>query len=54
ATDTTGKYWFGDIAGGTYTFSYVPNDTIHKDASRSVTVILGQTTVVDTVKLEKK
>ncbi|MBI2730968.1 MAG: DUF4382 domain-containing protein [Sphingobacteriales bacterium] len=54
ATDTTGKYWVRDIAAGTYTFSYVPNDTIHKNASRSVIVTLGQTTVVDTVKLEKK
>lgn len=54
ATDTAGKYWIRDIAGGTYTFSYVPNDTIHKDASRSVTVTPGQTTIVDTVKLEKK
>lgn len=53
-TDTTGKYWIRDIAAGSYTFSYVPNDTIHKDATRSVTVTLGQTTVVDTVKLEKK
>jgi hypothetical protein len=54
ATDTTGKYWIRDIAAGTYNFSFVPNDTIHKDASRSVIVTLGQTTVVDTVKLEKK
>lgn len=54
ATDTTGKYWIRDIAADLYTFSYVPNDTIHKNAQRSVTVILGQTTVVDTVKLEKK
>ena len=55
ATDTTnGQYWIRDIGAGNYTFSYVPNDTIHKDATRSVTVILGQTTVVDTVKLEHK
>lgn len=55
STDTTnGQYWIRDIAAGSYTFSYVPNDTIHKDASRSVSVVLGQTTVVDTVKLEKK
>jgi hypothetical protein len=54
ATDTTGNYWIKDIAGGSYTFSYVPNDTIHKNATRNVLVTLGQTTVVDTVKLEKK
>jgi hypothetical protein len=55
ATDTTnGQYWIKDIGAGNYTFSYVPNDTIHKDAQRSVTVLLGQTTVIDTVKLELK
>jgi Domain of unknown function (DUF4382) len=55
STDTTnGQYWIRDIAAGLYTLSFVPNDTIHKDAQRNVTVTLGQTTVVDTVKLEKK
>ncbi len=52
-SDTTmkGAYWFNDIAGGTYNFSYVPQDTIHRTAQRSVTVTLGQTTTVDTVRL---
>lgn len=54
STDEHGNYLVRDIAAGSYTFSYVPNDTIHKDASRSVAVVLGQTTVVDTVKLELK
>lgn len=55
ATDTTnGQYWIRDIAAGNYIFSYVPNDTIHKEATRNVTITLGQTTVVDTVKLELK
>jgi Domain of unknown function (DUF4382) len=54
-TDTTnGQYLIRDIAGGIYSLSYVPNDTIHKDAQRNVTVIAGQTAIVDTVKLEKK
>ncbi len=54
-TDTAnGQYWIRDIAAGSYNFSYVPNDTIHKSALRTVAVMLGQTTVVDTVKLEKK
>ncbi|HET9056121.1 MAG TPA: DUF4382 domain-containing protein [Chitinophagaceae bacterium] len=55
STDTTnGQYWIRDIAEGTYNFSYIPNDTTYKDAQRSVLVTLGQTTIVDTVKLQKK
>lgn len=50
----TGQYWIKDLAAGSYSFSYVPNDTIHKTATRTVPVILGQTTIVDTVKLVKK
>jgi hypothetical protein len=54
-TDTTnGQYQIRDIAAGSYSFSYIPNDTIHKPALRNVTVVLGQTTIVDTVKLEHK
>ena len=49
-----GNYMFKDLGAGTYNFSYVPNDTIHKTATRSVPVTLGQITIVDTVKLEKK
>lgn len=54
ATNSLGQYSFRDIPAGPYTLWYVPSDTIHKDASRNATVVLGQTTVVDTVKLEKK
>ena len=54
-TDTAnGQYFIKDIAGGIYNLSYVPNDTIHKDAQRSVSVTVGQTAIVDTVRLEKK
>lgn len=49
-----GNYMIKDIPAGSYTFSYVPNDTIHKTATRSVPVTLGQITIVDTVRLEKK
>lgn len=49
-----GSYMFKDLTAGTYNFSYVPNDTIHKTATRSVPVTLGQVTIVDTVKLEKQ
>jgi len=54
STDASGNYLLRDISAGNYTFSYVPNDTIHNDASRNITVTLGQTTIVDTVKLELK
>ncbi len=49
-----GNYMFKDLAAGAYNFSYVPNDTIHKNAARNVAVTLGQLTIVDTVKLEKR
>lgn len=52
-SDTTmgGAYYFNDIPAGSFTFSYVPQDTIHQSTTRSVNVTLGQTTVVDTVRL---
>jgi len=53
-TDTlNGNFWFGDIPAGTYSLSYVPADINYKNAHFSVSVMLGQTTVVDTVRLEK-
>jgi hypothetical protein len=54
STDASGNYLLRDISAGNYTFSYVPNDTIYKDASRNIAVTLGQTTIADTVKLELK
>jgi hypothetical protein len=54
-TDTAnGQFFIRDIVGGSYNLSFVPNDTIHKDAQRSVSVTIGQTAIVDTVRLEKK
>lgn len=50
-TAMRGAYYFNDIAAGNYTFSYVPQDTIHQTTQRNVAVILGQTTTVDTVRL---
>lgn len=47
-----GNYMIKDLAAGTYSLSYVPNDTIHRTATRSVPVTLGQLSIVDTVKLE--
>jgi len=54
ATDSTGGYYVRDIPAGAYTFSYIPQDTIHRDTTVNVAVTLGQTTVVDTVKLAQK
>lgn len=48
----TGNYFLRDLAAGNYNLSFSPNDTIHKKAQRTASVILGQITVVDTVKLE--
>lgn len=50
-TTMTGAYYFNDIVSGNYIFSYVPQDTIHQNTLRNVIVTLGQTTVVDTVRL---
>lgn len=52
-SDTTmmGAYYFNDIVSGNYIFSYVPQDTIHLSTLRNVSVVLGQTTIVDTVRL---
>ena len=46
-----GHYIIKDLPAGTYSFSYVPNDNIHKTATRSVPVTLGRVTMLDTVKL---
>jgi hypothetical protein len=54
-SDTTnGQYQLWDIPGGDYNFSYVPMDTSFKSAAAAVSVVNGQSTVVDTVVLEKK
>ena len=51
-TSMGGAYYFRDIPGGNYIFSYEPQDTIHLPAQRNVAVALGITTVVDTVRLQ--
>lgn len=52
-SDTTrgGSYYFNDIVAGNYNFRYIPQDTIHQITQRNVAVVLGQTTIVDTVRL---
>jgi len=42
------------MQGRSYNLSFFPNDTIHKDAQRSISVTLDQTAIVDKVRLEKK
>lgn len=49
-----GNFLFNDIPAGSYSLSYVPSDTTFKVAQRNVSIVLGQTTVADTVVLEKK
>jgi len=46
-----GNYFIKDVAAGTYSLSFVPSDTTYKTAMKNATVVLGQTTAVDTVKL---
>jgi hypothetical protein len=53
-TDTTnGQYLIKDIPAGNYSLVFIPTDTTYKTATSSATVVLGQITNVDTVKLTK-
>jgi len=46
-----GNYFIKDIPAGNYTLSYIPSDTTYKTTQKTASVILGQITVADTVKL---
>ena len=53
-TDTTnGNYLIKDIPAGNYSLVYIPGDTTFKSAEVPAAVILGQTTIVDTVHLHQ-
>jgi hypothetical protein len=53
-TDTTnGNYLIKDVPAGNYSLSFIPSDTTFKTVSGAAVVTLGQTTIVDTVKLQK-
>ncbi len=53
-TDTAnGHYWIGDVPAGDYKLSFEPTNTNFKPAGSNATVVLGQTTTVDTVFIEK-
>ncbi len=49
---SNGNYFLKDIPAGSYALSFVPSDTTYKSTQRNASVVLGQTTVVDTVKLQ--
>jgi hypothetical protein len=46
-----GNYFIKDIPAGNYTLSFIASDTTYHTMQTGVSVVLGQTTVVDTVKL---
>ena len=50
-TPPSGNYLIKDVPAGNYLLSYVPADTTYKTAQKNAGVVLGQVTVVDTVKL---
>lgn len=49
---SSGNYFLKDVPAGNYTLSFVPGDTSFKVSQKSAVVTLGQTTVVDTVRLQ--
>jgi hypothetical protein len=46
-----GNYLIKDVPAGSYSLSYIPADTTYKTVQKNAAVVLGQVTVVDTVKL---
>jgi hypothetical protein len=46
-----GNYFIKDIPAGSYSLYFIPSDTTYKTAQAGATIVLGQTTVADTVKL---
>ena len=47
-----GGYFFKDVPAGNYSLSFIPSDTTYKKVQKDAIVVLGQTTIVDTVKLQ--
>lgn len=47
----SGNYFIKDIPAGSYSLSFVPSDTTYKSSQAAASVVLGQTTAVDTVLL---
>ena len=46
-----GNYFIKDVPAGSYTLSFIPADTTYKTMQANASVVLGQITTVDTVKL---
>jgi hypothetical protein len=49
---SNGGYLLKDIPAGDYTLSFTPTDTTYKTVQKNASVVLGQTTIVDTVQLQ--
>jgi len=50
---SNGTYFMKDIPAGNYSLTFIPADTAYKVAYKNAAVILGQSTIVDTVSLQK-
>lgn len=48
-----GNYLIRDIPAGNYTILYLPADTVYKPVQKTATVLLGQVTIADTVRLQR-
>ncbi len=48
-----GNFLIKDIPSGNYSLIFIPSDTTYKTALNNASVVLGQITIVDTVKLQK-
>jgi hypothetical protein len=46
-----GNYFINDIPEGSYSLYFIPTDTTYQTAQANASIVLGQTTVVDTVRL---
>jgi hypothetical protein len=51
-TDFAGNYLLKDIPAGNYVLAFIPSDTMYKTTEKNAIVVLGQTTVIDTVHLQ--
>lgn len=49
---SNGAFFLKDIPAGNYSLSFIPVDTTYKTVQVNASLALGQTTVVDTVKLQ--
>lgn len=50
---SNGTYFLKDIPAGNYSLSFIPADTAYKVSYKNAIVVLGQSTIVDTVSLQK-